>query len=550
MLSRPHTRRQGTPERVLSFLVPGLATPRRDVYCLRPGTFQSRAIHDRSMTTLAERSLDLFRHVTAEKAALYRAIMETFATAKRQFRLHLRPDELLAETRWPTDMPSLEDVQQALSQLTDWGNLQAQPDTARVATIEDFYRKRLLYRLTSGGEAVETGLAAFAEAMRRRGELQSVALDDILSRLRTLAGLADEAVPDAAKIHEALRDVVHVFTSLAEHAEAFIAGLARTIELQRAEAEAVMTFKARLIDYLERFVGDLVTRSSQIGAALRSLEPHIDRLLAIAAEREARDAAPGDDEAERDALAARSRGWLERWAGLRRWFIAAAGQPAHAELLRRSALAAIPSLLQAVATLNERRAGRSDRAADFRRLAIWFAEAPDDAQAHRLWRAAFALSPARHLALAVPETGVPADTPWASAPAIRVQPRLREYGVVATRGAPPRIRDRSRERAVLAARLADEARQTELARRRLATGRETRLSELGSLDAAAFRLFLSLLGEALSAQAGPDAPVERTTSDGSLLVRLEPLGPETRAAITTELGRFSGRDHRILIEAL
>ena len=99
MLSRPHTRRQGTPERVLSFLVPGLATPRRDVYCLRPGTFQSRAIHDRSMTTRAERSLDLFRHVTAEKAALYRAIMETFATAKRQFRLHLRPDELLAETR-------------------------------------------------------------------------------------------------------------------------------------------------------------------------------------------------------------------------------------------------------------------------------------------------------------------------------------------------------------------------------------------------------------------------------------------------------------------
>ena len=35
---------------------------------------------------------DLFRHVSADKAAFYRAVMETFALAKRQFRLHLRPD--------------------------------------------------------------------------------------------------------------------------------------------------------------------------------------------------------------------------------------------------------------------------------------------------------------------------------------------------------------------------------------------------------------------------------------------------------------------------
>jgi hypothetical protein len=42
---------------------------------------------------------------------------------------------------------------------------------------------------------------------------------------------------------------------------------------------------------------------------------------------------------------------------------------AQAELLRASALSAIPRLLQAVSLLHERRAGRSDRAADFRRLA-------------------------------------------------------------------------------------------------------------------------------------------------------------------------------------
>ena len=44
-------------------------------------------------------------------------------------------------------------------------------------------------------------------------------------------------------------------------------------------------------------------------------------------------------------------------------------------------------------------AGGSDRSADFRALARFFAEAPDDPAAHRLWRAAFAFAPARHLSV-------------------------------------------------------------------------------------------------------------------------------------------------------
>ena len=100
---------------------------------------------------------ELFRHVSAEKSALYRAIMDAFATAKRQFRLHLRPDEVLSEAEWTEVPPKIEEVQAALAQLTEWGNLKSQPDTARVASISDFYRARFLYRLSEGGEAVEFG---------------------------------------------------------------------------------------------------------------------------------------------------------------------------------------------------------------------------------------------------------------------------------------------------------------------------------------------------------------------------------------------------------
>ncbi|HCN89448.1 MAG TPA: TIGR02677 family protein, partial [Oxalobacteraceae bacterium] len=204
---------------------------------------------------------DLFRHVSADKAQFYRVIMETFAAAKRQFRLHLRPDEVQIEADWQGAAPPLEEIQLALSQLAEWGNLESQPDTARVSSIEDFYRARFLYRLSIGGEAVEAALAVFAQALKRRGELQTIALEDIFNRLEALLALAEEPVPDAVKVHEVLRDLVRVFEGLADNAQAFMAGVARTIELQQADIKAVLAYKQRLIDYLERFIGDLVARS-------------------------------------------------------------------------------------------------------------------------------------------------------------------------------------------------------------------------------------------------------------------------------------------------
>src|SRR5258708_521954 len=237
---------------------------------------------------------ELFRHVSAEKSALYRGIMDAFAAAKRQFRLHLRPDEVLAEAEWTDAPPKIEEVQAALAQLTEWGNLESQPDTARVATISDFYRARFLYRLSEGGEAVESALGVFVQALKRRAELQSVALEDIANQLQVLLTLAREPVPDAAKIHETLLDLVRVFEGLPETAQAFMASIGRNLELQQTDAGAVVAYKKRLIDYLDRFIGDLVSRSGTIAQRILALDPLIQPVLLQTSQREARDAAPGE----------------------------------------------------------------------------------------------------------------------------------------------------------------------------------------------------------------------------------------------------------------
>ncbi|HTN95585.1 MAG TPA: TIGR02677 family protein [Nordella sp.] len=497
---------------------------------------------------VANEPAELFRHVSAEKGAFYRCIMDVFAAAKRQYRLQLRPDEVLAEARWPESAPRIEEVNTALAQLATWGNLESHPDTARVSSLGDFYRARFLYRLSQGGEAVEAALALFMRTLQRRAELQTVALEDIASRLQALQALAGAADPDVAKFHETLRDLVRVFEGFAENAQAFMAGVARSIELQQADATAVVNYKRRLIDYLDRFLGDLVRRSNTIARLIHALEPSIEAILQQVAAREARDAAPGDAQDQTASQAPYQEAWHERWLGLRGWFLRAGYAPSQADLLRARARSAIPQLLAAITTLNERRSGRSDRSADFRVLATWFAACSTDAEAHRLARAAFALNPARHFALNPDETGeLPASTRWADAPPLWIHPRLREYGAATPRGPLPRLHDRSAGRALLARELDEEFLLIEAARRRLATGTPTRLSDLTNLDVHGFSLLLGLLSEVLPEQSGPEAPAEKQTGDGLLHIRLDPISPASPAKIDTPNGVFAGRDHLITI---
>jgi uncharacterized protein (TIGR02677 family) len=503
-----------------------------------------------------------FAYLTAPNAPLYRQVMLAFLAAKRRFVVHLRSEdvvEALAEDG-PAETKAIAD---ALTKLEEWGNLRADPDTSRVTGVEDFYRARFLYQLTHAGEAAERSLAVFDEQLGRRGALQGVALEDIAVGLRALRELALQPEPDIGRAAQLLRDLVGRCADLAENAQAFMGSLQRTIDLYELDADAFRAYKDRLIEYLERFIKDLTGTGSEISELLESLDPAgVDRVLELVARRDSEDAAPevGEMLSAEDfrarAFTTQLASWRERWLGLRQWFVSAPGLPCQAKLLRIRARKAIPDLLAVVAMLNERRAGRSDRTADFRELAVWFAQAPDDAAMHQLWQATFGLHSTRHLTLdsdteqARAKDPVPASTPWAQAPPLMISPRLRRTGSYERRGKPNRVIDRRQARQHLAEHATAEAEQTAAARARLVNDRPIRLSDLGHLDPDAFSLFLTLLGDALSAQHPDERGTRTTTGDGSLEITLTPISGATGVEIRTEAGVFRGLDHVLQIADL
>lgn len=503
-----------------------------------------------------------FAYLTAPNAVLYRRVMRAMIAEKERFAVHVRPEQVHERLTADGGEPvPVEVVAEALDRLAQpaWGNLLAFPDSSRVTALEDFYRRRMLFQVSRQGEAAERALAQYDAALGTRGALQSVALEDIvalLTALRDLAGAdARGETADPAVVHQALRSLRDRFTELAENAVAFMGSIQRTIDLHDADVEAFLAYKEQLIEYLERFINDLLTRGAVIAELLGSIPAEGVRFLATtAAAREASDAVPGEAEA---ALAAAREVWLGQWAGLTDWFVSTPGRESEAKLLRARARAAIPELLAVVRALHEKAGGRTDRSQDFLTLARWFAALPDDAARHRLWRSAFGLSPARHLSVtsatedAWEAAGLGNSTPWAEAPPLQISPQLRRSGSYERRGRATRVADRTAAKALVAERARREAEQTAAARRRLLTDGPRPLSSFGHLDPDAFRLFLGLLGDALAAM-GPEASTARVhTSDGELTVVLSRRAEAGVAVIRTPDGTLTGPDHLVdIIDAM
>lgn len=455
-----------------------------------------------------------FAYAADEQALLYRTIMRAFMESKGRFVLRLRPVDVIDAVRLSgvSEIPD-EQIDAALARLCEWGNLrQSRPQS---------------FELTGQGEAAEQALAGFEAASSSSGldhELRHTALSDIRRCLQELERLSRETEPEAFQVESIMLLLQARFHALAAEGQTLIGRLEGDVASQPSNG-------TRLIESAERFVGELVLAVDAIGQDVRRIESSgIDRWIPA--------------------------GMKPHWTLFRRWFMPEPGRPSHAELLRERARALITAGLSAITRINDRRVHRIDRASDFRILARWFAQAESDADAHRLWRSMFGLSPARHLlvndrTLDEHETkSVPANTSWLAAPPLRISTRFRRHGDSPQTGMLNRIVDRTADKQKLAAAAHEEAVRILQAQSRFGTGHRLRLSELDNLESGEFDMLLDLLGEAVSARVFSNEVVEILSADGSLSVRLEPTGDGREAIIVTDEGMFCGPDQWLRIDPI
>ncbi len=482
-------------------------------------------LSDRRLTGDQLASLSVLRLATAESASAYLAVAGALAAARERYEVQVRTEQV-AEAVAAVGVAA-EEVPGLLRQLREWKVVEAALDTARATRIEDFRRRRELWRLTPGGQAAVDAVAAVLGAAEEQGALHRSLLGQVRDRLEGL--VADVEAGEPGRVAAALRALDNDLRLLATGARDFHAALAALRAETEADPERFLAFKERLLAHLESFVDELTRHRGGIAAAVDRAEA----AAAAAGSSLAALAAVGDDATEVDGPEAVTARWQRRWDGLVGWFVGieGAGRAAGADELRRATTQALRELVGVLRRLTEAEARPITRASELRHLARWFLRLDTDGEAHALFDATIGLGRPTHLGVAPedPEAIAPGAS-WWTAPAVEVGITLRRTGQRAAPGNLFPLTSTSAQRA----RLAEEHHRTAASRAAAAAALLARPLAGRRLSPPERDLLLELLDRALHRRADPpagaapgptpDGPTTSATAEGVRVV----LAPHAR----------------------
>lgn len=398
-------------------------------------------LYERLVNGQTRSKLRALRAATEEGAPRYLAILDVFVEARDRYQVEVSTTQIAETlTTWGVDTDNLD---AALNQLSDWGNLTWSQDTSRVARLEDFRRRQALWQLTTAGHAAHQAVLAVLDADDSQGSLQRTLLRDIREGLAQLADAIRAA--DADVVYLRLRDLDGALGDLAANARDFHASIASLRREHDVDPERFAAYKHQLIDYLEQFLSHLSTQREHVARAVGDVEAlGIDRMVALAAQGDDSGGFFDDSDAEQR--------WRGRWAGLASWFVHRPGQPSGADDLEAATTAAIRDLLSLLRRVVESSRRPITRASELIHMARWFRRLDSDDAAAALFDAAFGLGRPLHLGGHPPDTETTrATTSWRAAPPVPVPITLREHGRRASPGRPAPAADFARAKAELRA---------------------------------------------------------------------------------------------------
>src|SRR5579863_2155298 len=245
-----------------------------------------------SVFNLTDR-LQIFSYlVTSNRVRWYRVIMRYFLQCHRNlYRYQLTASEVRDAVRATFDPEyTLEQCQNDLKALKDWGNITTIYDSSRATSIASFLSPALLYQATPEAIAIETFLDEQTRASTGKGSLRQ----GDLPRLWSLLQLLDESLqlPPLALTPARNRDIAEewqhafeVWNTMAREAAQYLANMVNASQQSRFDLEAYQLYKAAVVAYVHGFAQALTQYSRRIRELFAewTTSGKVERLIEIVA---------------------------------------------------------------------------------------------------------------------------------------------------------------------------------------------------------------------------------------------------------------------------
>jgi uncharacterized protein (TIGR02677 family) len=335
--------------------------------------------------------------VSSNRTRWYRVIMRTFLQHHKElYRYQLMAQEIRDAVRAAFDPEyTLEQCQNDLLSLKEWGNVTTIYDSSRATSIASFLSPALLYQATPEAIAIETFLDEQARASAARGSLRQGDLPRLWQALQSLDALlqvlpanppaADLAFTSAREVAEEWQRAFEGWNTMAREAAQYLANMTNAAQQAGPNLEAYQQYKAAVVAYVHGFAQALTQYSRRIREQLHAwnITGKKARLVEIVALYLDPPALTTENRRGESELAQDATNQVEAMV---HWF----AEGKNADSFRRNALTEVDKVVRRASVLAASARPNANYATQLDALAHHFLQARDGEVAQQLFSVAFA----------------------------------------------------------------------------------------------------------------------------------------------------------------
>jgi len=335
------------------------------------------------------------KYLTAENCWRYRAVLRFFYTQYEAIRYWLYKEDVYEELHKNTYFAdyTMEQCQQDLDTLTQWGNLVPVQDTSRAATIEEFKNKQFRYQLTEYGVEIERMTIKLENLFVEGASLEPTLFERIRDAVMKLPSMLDA---DIKTVGAWWRDLNNDFKRLNQNYQDYVRGFYSQKAEDLMKSREFIAYKDILVEYLRDFVKGLQRNANAIEKAIRSMsQAGIAQIIDMAAAYEIsipRLDMEGTDEAIRE----NTRG---KWLSICDWFVGSPSRESEASKVYDITNEIIRRITRFASQIAESRSSSANRKEEYKKLSDLFLKCDNVKEAHKLSSLAFGVFGIRHLSI-------------------------------------------------------------------------------------------------------------------------------------------------------
>lgn len=372
----------------------------------------------------------------------YRAIIRYIFKQYERYRYHIGSGEIykyLIQSDY-FNAYRIEDLDNDLSALTEWGNLSKTQETGHVQTFNDFINKRNIYQLTPYTVEIERTIIKLEESADEiGGSLKSSAIEKLYISILKVADSDEYVSPSNAG--DLLKDVFDNWKQLNTSTSDYLSYLSSAKLEEMFTIDTFLVYKDALTERLRTFIKVLQDHIHKFKSALQGVsEEKIRKIARLSAEDYL--SIPRDEVFSIEDLSER---YYQQWMAIYFYFLKVGDGGNEVGRLIEVTEGAIRSIARQAQRFGERNTNFKSRYNEYLHLAKVFDKIEETATAHKLFASVFGVFNTKHLYAFEKETENHNAYVWEHKPSeIVTTPRTRSYGKRRKLNA---VKDNSKEKA-------------------------------------------------------------------------------------------------------